>query len=149
MMRSIGLASLLLSLLGALPAAADPGAESKAGADRCGIKVRLRGPIYDFQNATLLPTLAETLDELAKAFRQNCPDKLLIIEAHAYEMPTADLNLRLSELRAHTIRYELTRRGVPETQTMPAPMGDTRPLVPLGSADSINENRRITFRVAD
>lgn len=147
MKRSIQLALLLLPLLGALPAVADTAAETAA--DRCIGKVRLRGGIWDTQTGTLQPGLAETLDALAKAFKERCPDKLLIIEAHAFEMPTADLNQRLSELRAFGIRHELAKRGIPEKQTMPTPMGSTRPMVPLDHSDAMNENRRVTFRVAD
>jgi outer membrane protein OmpA-like peptidoglycan-associated protein len=147
MKRSTLWALLLAPLLGALPAAADPAAESAA--DRCVGKVRLRGAIYDYQDGTLQPGIAEVLDGLARTFRERCPEKLLIIEAHAYEMPTPELNQRLSELRAHTLRYELAKRGIPEPQTIPAGMGSTKPTVPVDSPDAMQENRRITFRVAD
>jgi outer membrane protein OmpA-like peptidoglycan-associated protein len=147
MKRSIRLALLLIPLLSALPAAAETAAETAA--DRCIGKVRLRGAIYDYQNGTLQPGLSEVLDALAKNFKERCPEKLLIIEAHAFEMPTPGLNQRLSELRAYSIRHELAQRGIPEAQTIPAPMGNSKPQVAVDSKDALEHNRRITFRVAD
>jgi len=147
MKRSAFCALLLVPLLGVLPAASDTAAESAA--ERCVGKVRLRGAIFDYQSGTLQPGVAEVLDELAAKFKERCPAKLLIIEAHAYEMPTPDLNQRLSELRAHTLRHELAVRGIPEAQTMPVGMGSTKPMVPTTAPDAMQENRRITFRVAD
>jgi outer membrane protein OmpA-like peptidoglycan-associated protein len=140
-------ASLLASLLSASSGAADSAAETVA--DRCVGKVRLRGAIYDYQGGTLQPGVAEILDEVAKTLLERCPEKLLIIEAHAFEMPTAELNQRLSELRAHSVRYELAKRGVRESQTMPVGMGSTNPVAAATDAHALEYNRRITFRVAD
>ncbi len=147
MKRSILCVLLLAPLFGALPVVADPASETAA--DRCVGKVRLRGAIYDYQNGTLQPGIAEMLDGVANAFRERCPEKLLIIEAHAYEMPTPELNQRLSELRAHTLRWEFAKRGISESQTMPVGMGSTKPLVPTTDPEAMQQNRRITFRVAD
>jgi outer membrane protein OmpA-like peptidoglycan-associated protein len=115
----------------------------------CDVKVRLRGPVYDAQNGGLEPGLPETLDELARVFKERCTGKSLIIEANAFEMPTADLNLRLSELRAQLIRYELSKRGIPTIAMMPVAMGDTRPQVPASEPEAMQRNRRVTFRVID
>ncbi len=148
-MKRSRLSALLLAslLMSAGSGAADPAAETAA--DRCVGKVRLRGAIYDYQGGTLQPGVAEILDEVAKTILERCPEKLLIIEAHAFEMPTAELNQRLSELRAHTLRYELAKRGVLESQTMPVGMGSTKPVAPTTDPNALEFNRRITFRVAD
>jgi outer membrane protein OmpA-like peptidoglycan-associated protein len=147
MKRSMLWCSLAVALLAAPLFAEEPAVESAA--DRCVGKLRLRGALYDYQKAALLPGVSEVLDELAKTFRARCSEKLLIIEVHAFEMPSSDLNQRLSELRAHTLRYELAQRGIPERQTMPVGMGDTKPIVSVTDPGSLGENRRITFRIAD
>jgi outer membrane protein OmpA-like peptidoglycan-associated protein len=89
------------------------------------------------------------LDQMSRVFLERCRDKLLIIEAHTTELPTPELNQRLSELRAQAIRYELKQRGVPEAQLLPAGMGATKPEVPTSDPDALELNRRVTFRVAD
>ena len=133
--------------LAAAPSLADPSTENAA--DRCGAKVRLRGPIYDFASGAMQPGVGAILDELAAVFLERCREKLLIIEAHAVEMPTPELNQRLSELRALGVRFELAKRGIPEAQMLPAAMGSSKPLASAGEPDAMNLNRRVTFRIAD
>lgn len=142
----IGIAAVSLLVLAA-PSVADPSAESAA--DRCVGKVRLRGTIYDYQMAELQPGVGTILDELAAKFAERCREKLLIIEVHAAEMPTPELNQRLSELRAHTLRFELAKRGIPDSQILPVGLGSSRPVAAVGEPDALNLNRRVTFRVAD
>jgi OmpA-OmpF porin, OOP family len=142
----LGLAVVSL-LVAAAPSIADPNAESAA--DRCVGKVRLRGTIYDFQAGELQPGIATILDEIARTFLERCPQKLLIIEVHASELPTPELNQRLSELRAFAVRHELAKRSIPETQMLPVGMGNSKPVASAGDSDALNLNRRVTFRVAD
>jgi outer membrane protein OmpA-like peptidoglycan-associated protein len=121
----------------------------ESGAESCVGKVRLRGAIYDYQAGKLLAGVGEMLDGVATAFKQRCGAKLLIIEVHAFEMPAPELNLRLSELRAYTLVYELAQRGIPRAQMLPAALGDTRPLAAGATPDAMETNRRVTFRTAD
>lgn len=130
----------------ALACAGGPAAAQEAEAESCVGKVRLRGPLWDLQNGVLEPGLDVIFDTVAKAIREKCDGKSIVIEAHAFELPSAELNQDLSELRAASVRYELVKRGVPLTQLLPVGLGDLEPLVPKGSA---LENRRITFRVLD
>jgi len=142
------IATAVVSLLvAAAPSFADPSAESAA--ERCVGKVRLRGSIYDLDAAAPQPGVATILDEIARTFLERCPEKLLIIEVHASELPTPDLNQRLSELRAHGVRFELAKRGIPAEQMLPVGMGSTKPIATEGDPEALNLNRRVTFRVAD
>ncbi len=131
-------------VLAALPALAQEGPEQT-----CAGKVRLHGPIWDTANNALEPGLDTVFDVVAKTIRERCGAKLVVIEAHAYEMPSPELNLKLSELRGAIVRYELVKRGVAANRLLAAPLGDTRPLTLIDSPDDAARNRRITFRVAD
>ena len=117
--------------------------------ESCVGKVRLRGPVWNSEARALEPGLDVVLDELARALRERCAEKSIVIEAHAFELPSAELNLKLSELRAALVRHELLKRGVPSARLLPIGVGDTRPLVPVDQPDSALENRRVTFRVVD
>jgi outer membrane protein OmpA-like peptidoglycan-associated protein len=139
--------AVFATLLVASPSLADPRTENAT--DRCGAKVRLRGPIYDFASGAMQPGVGAILDELAAVFLERCREKLLIIEAHAVEMPSPELNQRLSELRALAVRFELAKRGIPEAQMLPAAMGSSKPLASADEPDAMNLNRRVTFRIAD
>ncbi len=109
-------------------------------------KARLRGPLWDSTNAALEPGLAVALDEIARVISDDCKDKKIVIEGHAFEMASAELNLKLAELRVALVRYELEKRGVPAWQLLPVALGDTQPLVPKKGREAALENRRITFR---
>jgi len=121
----------------------------EAGAGGCVGKVRLRGPLWDSANMRIEAGLDVVLDDVARTIREQCHGKAIVIESHAYEMPTPELNQKLSELRVALVRYELEKRGVPTTELLPVPLGDTRPLVPKDKPGAVLENRRITFRVVD
>jgi outer membrane protein OmpA-like peptidoglycan-associated protein len=132
---------VLWLVLAAAPAAAEaPAAESCVG------RARLRGPLWDTAQAALEPGLRETFDEIARVIREQCKGKSIVVEGHAFEMPTPELNLQLSQLRVTLVRYELEKRGVPTTQLLPVALGDTRPLTATSDPDAMLENRRITFR---
>ena len=129
--------------------AAHPALAQSAEEESCVGKVRLRGPLWDLQTGTLEPGLDVVFDDAARTIRERCAQKSIVIEAHAFELSSPELNLMLSELRAATVRHELVKRGVPSVQLLPIGVGDTRPLVPKDNPDSALENRRITFRVLD
>ena len=136
-------------LAGALSAAAGPAFAQGEAAETCVGKVRLRGPIWALSTRSLEPGLDVVLDTVAATIRERCGTKAIVIESHAYEMPTPELNQRLSELRAWLVRHELVARGVPAGRLLPVGLGDTLPLIPLDQPDAALENRRITFRPLD
>jgi outer membrane protein OmpA-like peptidoglycan-associated protein len=113
----------------------------------CVGKARLRGPLWDTAANTLEPGLEVALDEIARVIREDCGGKSIVIEAHAFELPTAELNRLLSELRVTLVRHELEKRGVPSRQLLPVPLGDTHPMGSKSDPGYVLENRRITFRV--
>jgi outer membrane protein OmpA-like peptidoglycan-associated protein len=139
---NVGMGLAFAAALAAAPAAAQ--APEPGG---CVGKARLRGPLWDTSANALEPGLDVALDEIARVIREDCAGKGIVIEGHAFELPTAQLNLQLSELRVTLVRYELEKRGVPPTQLLPVPLGDTRPMLPKSDPDAALENRRITFRV--
>ena len=95
--RKAILRSLLLFVCAALLGRRRRGRRSPTGG--CVGKVRLRGPLWDTTNAALEPGLDVALDEIARVIREECEGDSIVIEAHAFELPSAALNLKLSELR--------------------------------------------------
>jgi len=144
-------AGLLMGFVraGAITCAALPALAQGAEPESCAGEVRLRGPLWDTTNAAFEPGLDVAFDEIARTIREQCRGKGIVIEGHAYELPTAELNRQLSELRVTLVRHELEKRGVPTTQLLPVALGDTRPIAPKSDPDAALENRRITFRVVE
>jgi outer membrane protein OmpA-like peptidoglycan-associated protein len=138
-----------LGMIGAAALAAAPAWAEAPEAGGCMGKARLRGPLWDTATNALEPGLDATLDEIARVIKGDCAGKSIVIEAHAFELPSAELNRLLSELRVTLLVHELEKRGVPSRQLLPVPLGDTRPLAPKSDPDHLLENRRITFRVVE
>jgi hypothetical protein len=136
-------------LAGGIAAAALPAFAQGEPEETCVGKVRLHGPIWDLATRALEPGLDVVLDTVASTIRERCALKSIVIESHAYEMPTPELNQRLSELRANLVRHELVQRGVPSARLLPVGLGDTSPLIPPDQPDAALGNRRITFRSLD
>jgi len=134
---------------GAVAVAALPAAAQMPEAGGCVGKARLRGPLWDTTNATLEPGFEVALDLIAQTIREQCQGKGIVIEGHAFEMPSAELNQKLSELRVLLVRDQLVKRGVPSTRLYPVALGDTRPIAPKDDPDATLENRRVTFRVLE
>src|SRR5512134_2396635 len=84
----------------ALGCANGPAVAQDAEVESCVGKVRLRGPLWDPQTGALEPGLDVVFDEAAGTIRERCAGKSIVIEAHAFELPSPELNQRLSELRA-------------------------------------------------
>jgi outer membrane protein OmpA-like peptidoglycan-associated protein len=140
-------ASVWLGTIGALLLAAAPAFSQAPEAGGCVGKARLRGPIWDTNANALEPGLDAAFDEIARVIREDCDGKSIVIEGHAFELPTPELNKLLSELRLGLVVVELEKRGVPGRQLLPVPLGDTRPMGAKTDPDFALESRRITFRV--
>jgi outer membrane protein OmpA-like peptidoglycan-associated protein len=140
-------ASGWLGIIGAAAIAAAPAWAEAPEAGGCVGKARLRGPIWDTTANALEPGLDTAFDEIARVIREDCEGKSIVIEGHAFELPTPGLNRQLSEIRVGLVVHELTKRGVPSRQLLPVALGDTHPLGAKGDPDFVLESRRITFRV--
>lgn len=141
---------LLLGLLIGVVMVPGPGrTQEPAGQESCVGKVRLRGPIWDITANELEPGLGDVLDRVASLYQQRCLGKLVVIESHAYALPTPELNEKLADLRAAVVRHELSKRGVPASEMVVAPIGERRPMFPGSGPDAAERNRRITFRIAN
>jgi outer membrane protein OmpA-like peptidoglycan-associated protein len=140
-------ASGWLGIIGAAALAAAPAWAEAPEAGGCVGKARLRGPIWDTTANALEPGLDAAFDEIARVIREDCDGKSIVIEGHAFELPTHELNRQLSKLRVTLVVHELTKRGLPSRQLLPVPLGDTHPIAPRSDPDYVLENRRITFRV--
>lgn len=123
--------------------AAEPAAES---AEACLGKFRLRGPIFDFDALAPEAGVAAIVDAVARTFLESCASRTLVVEAHATELETPELNQRLSELRAEGIVYELRQRGVPAEHLRAVGFGSSKPLSAGDDAETRKMNRRVTFR---
>jgi outer membrane protein OmpA-like peptidoglycan-associated protein len=86
----------------------------------------------------------DILDQIAETIIQY-PDTQVIIEGHTDATGEPDHNLRLSLLRATTVRDYLIRQGVSVYSLRAIGLGEAVPLIPNSNPEGRAKNRRIEF----
>lgn len=100
---------------------------------------------FAFGSADLLPETMAQLDALAEGIRRTDPSVRVVVEGHTDAVGSPEYNLRLSELRAASVKqYLVSQHRIDPARLktlgrgMFAPIGSTNPFAP--------ENRRVEFR---
>ncbi len=88
------------------------------------------------------------LDDLANALRA-CPNARISVEGHTNSDGDRDRNRRLSEARARAVAEALASRGLNAANLTPVGYGQDRPLIPHGSDEAREKNRRVQFTVVE
>jgi len=101
---------------------------------------------FEVGKATLLPDSLPLLDDVAKVLT-DAPNMKLRIEGHTDSDGSEDLNLKLSQERAESVRAYLIRKGIDGSRMKAIGFGETRPIdtnrTPAGRAN----NRRVQFDI--
>jgi OmpA-OmpF porin, OOP family len=97
---------------------------------------------FAWDRADISPVAAEVLDDMAEAFAEGRPGRV-VIAGHADRSGTEAYNLALSERRARVVAGALVSRGVPVEAIATEWFGESQPRVE--TADGVREpqNRRV------
>ena len=101
---------------------------------------------FEVLSAAIRPSSRGLLDELAQALAQ-CPDAVIEIAGHTDSEGIADLNLKLSEARAESVRNFLIHMGIDSDRLVAVGYGSTQPIADDGREEGRQQNRRIEFKV--
>jgi OOP family OmpA-OmpF porin len=93
------------------------------------------------------PASRGLLDQLAGVLG-TCPSARVSIEGHTNSDGARDRNLTLSEARARAVLNALTARGLPGDRFQAVGFGPDKPLIPHGSEEARERNRRVQFSVS-
>ena len=133
----------------------EPGGDRDGCPDRPQVKI-VDGKIVVFGKVQFKTGSAEIdkksdplLDQLAAAMEANPNVKKLRIEGHTDNVGGTDINQRLSEDRARSVKDALTARGVSGDRLGTAGHGESRPAAPNSSRAGRAKNRRVEFIIAD
>jgi outer membrane protein OmpA-like peptidoglycan-associated protein len=108
-----------------------------------GLIVTLPGSIYfDVNKADVKPAMRTRLAEIARALA-SVPDRRLLVEGHTDSDGSAEYNLKLSELRAQSVRSVLVAGGVAADRVETGGYGETRPVAANTTASGKAQNRRV------
>lgn len=100
-------------------------------------------------SAKILVVSYKILDEVAKLMRANPDIKHVAIEGHTDDRGPDDLNMRLSNDRAHSVMQHLINLGIEESRLSAAGFGETRPIADNQTEEGRQKNRRVEFHIRD
>jgi len=123
------------------PPAKRPASSAKSDDDASSLALLVQ---FAFDSALIPGNAIGQLDAVAAGIKL-APDVKLVIEGHTDSVGSAEYNLRLSSLRAESVRtYLITRHGVDPSRLRVVGMGKLAPLIP--QVPTAPENRRVQFR---
>jgi outer membrane protein OmpA-like peptidoglycan-associated protein len=89
------------------------------------------------------------LDQVALHMKANPDVKKIRVEGHTDDTGPRDVNMRLSEKRAESVRKYLIDKGVSANRLKAVGHGPDRPLVDDDTPEARQKNRRVEFHVED
>jgi OmpA-OmpF porin, OOP family len=101
---------------------------------------------FEVLSAAISPSSKDLLEELSKALDQ-CPDARIEIAGHTDGDGIADLNLKLSEARAESVRNSLIHMGISGDRLVAVGYGSSQPIADEMVENGRQQNRRIEFKV--
>ncbi|HTG16679.1 MAG TPA: OmpA family protein [Blastocatellia bacterium] len=115
-----------------------------------GLIVSLSDVLFDFNQATLKPGAKEKLSKLAGILLAY-PDRFRMeIEGHTDAIGSDQYNLKLSEMRAFSVRDYLLQAGIESTRIVAVRgFGKTRPVTTNDTSEGRQMNRRVELIIAD
>ena len=96
--------------------------------------------------ATILRASFPVLDSVSTVLTQY-PDIQIRIEGHTDSDGGEDMNQRLSERRANSVRDYLVRKGINQARMEAVGFGELRPMVSNRTAAGKAKNRRVEFHI--
>ena len=89
------------------------------------------------------------LDQIAAAMKANPQVKKVRVEGHTDDVGGTDLNQRLSEERAASVKSQLESRGIDDDRLDSKGYGESRPNAPNRTAAGRAKNRRVEFIITE
>ncbi len=128
------------------PKPAEPTSEIERQLIQTG-RIRLENVYFETASARLLPESEETLREVDRTL-EKFPELRVEIEGHTDTRGAARYNLRLSQLRAESVRAFLLANAHLEAENFTAKgYGETRPETRERNDEELLRNRRVVLRV--
>lgn len=101
---------------------------------------------FEFNKATILPASYPSLDELAQTLKQpEASNWKLKIEGHTDSKGAEDYNLKLSQLRADSVKSYLESKGVNASKITATGFGEAKPIASNDTDEGRAKNRRVDF----
>jgi OmpA-OmpF porin, OOP family len=100
-------------------------------------------------SAKILSNSFKILDEVVKLMTVNKDIKLVAIEGHTDNRGSAQLNEKLSDDRANSVRQYIIDKGIHPDRLTAKGFGPQRPIADNKTAEGQQKNRRVEFHIRD
>ena len=100
------------------------------------------GVYFDSGKADVKPAMSDRLGEVGKALASS-PEAHILIEGHTDSTGKMDFNMRLSQLRAESVKAVLVANGVAPDRIEIHGYGPTKPVADNGTPGGRSQNRRV------
>lgn len=95
----------------------------------------------------LLPESHSLLNEVAAVLKKNPQIELVRVEGHTDNTGKRDYNMRLSMMRAASVRAYLVNQGISPERLVPKGFGPQRPIASNDTEAGRDKNRRVEFNI--
>lgn len=112
-----------------------------------GLVVNMGDVLFDFGKYDLRPEAREKLAKLSGIILAHSGLELAV-EGHTDNVGSDELNQKLSEKRAETVRAYLIQQGLAEASVTSRGLGETSPVVDNSTAEGRQRNRRVEIVVS-
>lgn len=109
-------------------------------------RIVLRGINFKYNSAIIEPSSYPVLDNAVELLKKH-PDIVVEIGGHTCSMGSEQYNLRLSQLRAESVRNYLIQQGIPAHRLQTRGYGEAMPIADNSTEAGRSLNRRIEFRI--
>jgi len=106
----------------------------------------LHNVYFEFDKAELHPRSEKELQQLVTIMAANPVMEIEII-GHTDDMGSEDYNLKLSELRANSVKKYLIKNNISSSRLVTAGKGNAEPMATNATEAGRQKNRRIEFRI--
>lgn len=117
-------------------------AELQAEQTNRGTVVTLGNVLFTTGKSELLPGAMGSIDRLAEYLRDNAKSTVLI-EGHTDSTGSNEINMRLSQARADSVRMALLSRGIEASRLSATGLSSSQPVASNATAEGRQQNRRV------
>jgi len=110
------------------------------------LKKAMTGIQFETGKATILKKSYPILDEVVKVFEEN-PDYIIEVQGHTDNVGKADVNMTLSDKRAHAVRDYIIKKGIDASRITAHGYGSTVPIADNNTKAGRAKNRRVEFKI--
>lgn len=110
------------------------------------LKKAMQGIEFETQSATIKKGSYPLLDQIAKIFIDN-PTYIIEVQGHTDATGKAEMNMKLSDERAHSVMNYLIEHGVEAERLSAKGFGSEMPIADNATKEGRQKNRRVEFNI--